>query len=632
MAPKKTPKKRPRKPQFEVGERVLCFRGPLLYEAECVKVSVKYRKVKYLVHYPGGNEKGPMRTRLSEKLAKMEVREKPKAREDDKAHETGEQSEGHKAPKASEVSQTSEAPESHKVRVVCEAREAPQAPDGGTEAHGILEILEATRVLEICEGREVAEVPEYAKAPDATGETRETSKAREKREKRKARKARKAQAMRKAQEEAGAQEPAEDTETREAATACDEAKVSGVRETRMARMIREAREAAAAQKAAAVASELPKNVEVCEAAEASASCETVETSDGRKVSAASKEQAGGKAKAKRKGKGKAKAKTDGDHLPAEDDDFASQDPLCPTAGWDDEWVPESRLLKYSETNLQKQRELFEATQEQSPKGKGDEAASGKKTPEGPEQNPVKDSVEVPSTSKGAKRRNQKPVTETDRSGAGNRDGSSSSEVSQQPHWRRQALVNSDGEPRTGFTRRSDFKINIPTELKPWLVTDWDLVTAQKKLFCLPAKKNVESILEDYELYEKSYANSEEKIYAVPEIVAGIRVYFDVMLGTHLLYKFEKPQHSEILAKNPGVPMSQIYGAPHLLRLFVKIGDVLSCTFFDSHSTNLLLKYLHDFVNYLEKNSAALFSPNDYEPASPEYLQKVAEEPENVGHS
>lgn len=73
-----------------------------------------------------------------------------------------------------------------------------------------------------------------------------------------------------------------------------------------------------------------------------------------------------------------------------------------------------------------------------------------------------------------------------------------------------------------------------------------------------------------------------------------------MLGTQLLYKFERPQYAEILLAHPDAPMSQVYGAPHLLRLFVRIGAMLAYTPLDEKSLALLLGYLHDFLKYLAK--------------------------------
>uniref|UniRef100_A0A8C6LMM0 MRG domain-containing protein n=1 Tax=Nothobranchius furzeri TaxID=105023 RepID=A0A8C6LMM0_NOTFU len=192
----------------------------------------------------------------------------------------------------------------------------------------------------------------------------------------------------------------------------------------------------------------------------------------------------------------------------------------------------------------------------------------------------------------------------------------------QPPRKKRARVDPTVESEEMFTNRVEVKVRIPEELKPWLVDDWDLITRQKQLFHLPAKKSVEMVLEDYANYKKSKGNSDNKEYAVNEVVAGIREYFNVMLGTQLLYKFERPQYAETLAEHPDMPMSQVYGAPHLLRLFVRIGAMLAYTLLDEKSLALLLSYLQDFLKYLVKNSATLFSATDYEVAPPEYHRKA----------
>uniref|UniRef100_A0A665U1V7 Mortality factor 4-like protein 1 n=1 Tax=Echeneis naucrates TaxID=173247 RepID=A0A665U1V7_ECHNA len=231
------------------------------------------------------------------------------------------------------------------------------------------------------------------------------------------------------------------------------------------------------------------------------------------------------------------------------------------SGWNknwDEWVPESRVLKYVDSNLAKQKELQKANHGEPPQG---------------------------------------------------------------PRKKR-ARVDPTVESEEMFTNRVEVKVKIPEELKPWLVDDWDLITRQKQLFHLPAKKNIETVLEDYANYKKSKGNSDNKEYAVNEVVAGIREYFNVMLGTQLLYKFERPQYAEVLAEHPDMAMSQVYGAPHLLRLFVRIGAMLAYTPLDEKSLALLLSYLQDFLKYLVKNSSTLFSTSDYEVAPPEYHRKA----------
>ncbi|CAO2594098.1 Mortality factor 4-like protein 2, partial [Lemmus lemmus] len=190
---------------------------------------------------------------------------------------------------------------------------------------------------------------------------------------------------------------------------------------------------------------------------------------------------------------------------------------------------------------------------------------------------------------------------------GNGDGGSTSEVPQPPRKKR-ARADPTVESEEAFKNRMEVKVKIPEELKPWLVEDWDL-------------KNVDAILEEYANCKRSQGNV-DKEYAVNEMVGGIKEYFNVMLGTQLLYKFERPQYAEILLAHPDAPMWQIYGAPHLLRLFVRIGAMLAYTPLDEKSLALLLGYLHDFLNYLAKNSAFLFTASDYKVASAEYHRKA----------
>lgn len=46
----------PPKLKFNEGERVLCFHGPLIYEAKCIKGQVKEKTPRYLIHYNGWNK------------------------------------------------------------------------------------------------------------------------------------------------------------------------------------------------------------------------------------------------------------------------------------------------------------------------------------------------------------------------------------------------------------------------------------------------------------------------------------------------------------------------------------------------------------------------------------------------
>lgn len=178
------------------------------------------------------------------------------------------------------------------------------------------------------------------------------------------------------------------------------------------------------------------------------------------------------------------------------------------------------------------------------------------------------------------------------------------------------------ESDENFASRVEVKITIPDDLKQWLIDDWDLVTRQKQLVPIPRKKSVKEILDEYIKSRTENPDDGLKPGVVQEVADGIQEYFNVMLGTQLLYKFERTQYGDVLTEHTNLPMSHLYGAEHLLRLFVKLGNALSFSSLDDKSVQFVVTHIQDFLDYLSKNADSLFT-TDYETATPEYHRRAA---------
>ncbi|XP_026749905.2 mortality factor 4-like protein 1 [Galleria mellonella] len=288
------------------------------------------------------------------------------------------------------------------------------------------------------------------------------------------------------------------------------------------------------------------------------------------------------------------------------------------AGWNknwDEWVPESRVLKYNEANVQRQKKVQRAhsaqpvkTKKTTAKGRKSEAASSTPAREERASTPAgKDSESSSTAAKASKTQSKDTPADSG---------------SDQPKKKRGRLDLSI-ESEEQYLAKVEVKIKIPEELKVWLVDDWDVITRQQKLAILPAKLTVEQIVDNYLAFKKSSkSHNQAKESVLVDITEGIKEYFNATLGSQLLYKFERPQYSEILQDYPEKPMSQIYGSIHLLRLFAKMGPMLAYTALDERSLQHVLSHIQDFLKYMVTNRSTLFNLQDYGNATPEYHRKV----------
>ncbi|VVA12017.1 PREDICTED: MRG1 [Prunus dulcis] len=116
----------------------------------------------------------------------------------------------------------------------------------------------------------------------------------------------------------------------------------------------------------------------------------------------------------------------------------------------------------------------------------------------------------------------------------------------------------------------DLVLQIPLTLKKQLVDDCEFITHLGKLVKLPRTPNVDDIMKKYLDYRSK--DSLKKTHSVEEILKGLCCYFDKALPVMLLYKNERQQYEKAIAHDASP--SSVYGAEHLLRLFVKLPELL----------------------------------------------------------
>ncbi|PKK74392.1 MRG-domain-containing protein [Rhizophagus irregularis] len=230
-------------------------------------------------------------------------------------------------------------------------------------------------------------------------------------------------------------------------------------------------------------------------------------------------------------------------------------------GWKktwDEWVPEERVVKHNEANLMRQKQLKDTYSNKKKKT----VRIGNKN----EAELQEDQLQKENHERGKKRKK----------------------------------INDDEEEEE-FMNRLEIKIPLPESLKVKLIDDWENVTRNNALLKLPRKYTVADILNEYLEFKHnliaSTANNQksDKDDIHSEVVQGIKIYFDKTLGNILLYADERQQYVNIRKQFLDKENSEIYGAEHLLRLFVELPRLLAHTTMDQAATETLEEHLIDFL-------------------------------------
>jgi hypothetical protein len=158
------------------------------------------------------------------------------------------------------------------------------------------------------------------------------------------------------------------------------------------------------------------------------------------------------------------------------------------------------------------------------------------------------------------------------------------------------------------------KIPIPPQLRKQLNDEHGFVNQSKELVPLPRIPSASDIMDNWAREYVSTSNASDL-----EVIDMLKTLFQDELGNHLLYRLERFQYAEFMSRNPLMSADKIYGAEHLLRLFVILPWFLSNAQLDEEVTHSIKIVVANLMEYMRLNMGTFFV-QEYEPASHEALQ------------
>lgn len=225
-------------------------------------------------------------------------------------------------------------------------------------------------------------------------------------------------------------------------------------------------------------------------------------------------------------------------------------------------------------------------------------------------------------------------------------------------WNKQALATELSLRSNSLTQKRPASIGnnipIPFTLKKNLVEQWEIISQCKMVPQLPAPKTIREALTMYvatkgttlpdERNEAQQADDTDTIAkdSTPicdgqldqrptsdspkasekeieeqmrqrewiTMAEGLMMFFDEALPARLLFQEEIPQH-RVMNRNPkfsDIRDVDMYGCEHLLRLLVRLPELIDAEFDEAEARPKLAK-INDFVRFLNKNHMTLLTQN-----------------------
>ena len=163
-------------------------------------------------------------------------------------------------------------------------------------------------------------------------------------------------------------------------------------------------------------------------------------------------------------------------------------------------------------------------------------------------------------------------------------------------------------------------IDLPMPLKKKLVNEWSLISEKdpKRLLRLPRPITVRQIFSEYVDFKKSKEKLDgHSLKNIEEFCDSLMIYFDRALPVILLYRHEREQYSNasLYMEHKKLMPSDVYGAEHLSRLFVRLTKMLTGVAAKQEEMSSFKDDMSNFLKFFSKNVTSYFTDEDYRVAS-----------------